>query len=639
MPNVTFSFLLLSFPYALFAQAPRFPKPNPEHAYPDLKVYDNAGSPVRKPAEDWEGARIRAAQDPAWKSWLNGQQAEVDDWMAKRKDRVEWIAGWWHDFVSPKDGSFLTFTPDPPGEESLFSPSDAQVRLTPKIMGGWVFGFRSRHTEKMVEAAMLWRLTGERRYLDWVVTQFDFYAANLAKWPIQTAKAKSRLMHQSLDDANVLVRHVRAARLIQAATSEEQQRRWFRELLLPQAELLDETMQRIHNIACWQRVAMAMAALYGKDDSLWKRATDGPFGIRRQIADGVTGDYLWFEQSLGYNSYVVSALYPLFEYAALEGRMDALRHEMAVAQNLMLAPVYMRFPDGHLPNPADATGGRPRVSNRSFVSTYRIFPTVPGLHAAAAEKSWSTLIDPPLAPARPATLPEVASRNLESSRMAILKRGGWQLYFHYGQLDASHSQAEALNFEAVYQGTDITHDPGTVGYGSPLHAGFYKTALAHNVPVIDRRGQEGWQAGELLSFDAEAGKVSAAQPHYAKNTRATRTLEISGEQLTDVVKVVSTSGAAGLVLHLQGEIELPAGFSDAPCPQFWTSCKSFDAGQSASFLVRFPNRLMRVKLRASAPMKITQGNSPDAPPARRDSLFIETAVSEASFTTTIRPNP
>ena len=58
--------------------------------------------------------------------------------MAKRRDKVSWIAGWHHDFVSPMDGSFLTFTADEPGEVTLSSPSDHQVRLTPKLHAAWV---------------------------------------------------------------------------------------------------------------------------------------------------------------------------------------------------------------------------------------------------------------------------------------------------------------------------------------------------------------------------------------------------------------------------------------------------------------------------------------------------------------------
>ena len=45
------------------------------------------------------------------------------------------------------------------------------------------------------------RLTGDKRYADWVAAQLDFYAENYLRWPLQNKNGKSRLMGQSLDDA------------------------------------------------------------------------------------------------------------------------------------------------------------------------------------------------------------------------------------------------------------------------------------------------------------------------------------------------------------------------------------------------------------------------------------------------------
>ncbi len=486
---------------ASFCFGERFPKPDPAREFAALKIFRD-GSPVRTPREDWDGARRTVRQDARWAAWLKEQRAECDAWMeAHPADRVEWIAGWWHDFVDGKTGAFLPWTPTPPTD------------VPERVLGGWVFGFRTRHMQRMVQAARLWQLTGEGRYADWVIRQLDFYAENYEKWPVQTEKSKARLMHQSLDEANALVRLLEAARLVRERALPGRRRQWEDRLLRPMALLLDETFQRVHNIAVWQRSAMAMAALYLRDRELWQRAVDGPFGLRRQMADGVTSDYLWIEQSFGYNSYVVSALLPLFTYAGLEHRLGELRREAEIAGNLMLAPSLLRFPDGRLPMPADTTGGFQRWPNEALLeAARRVFPTWLGLEAARRRMSWDALLDPPeeREPARPPALPEVKSRNLASSRMAVLKQDGWQLSFHYGQLDPSHAQAEALNWEAVYGSTDITHDAGTVGYGSPLHREFYTRGQAHNVVLIDGEGQQKWTPGELLAFDP--ARVAARQP-------------------------------------------------------------------------------------------------------------------------------
>ena len=520
----------------------RFPKPNPEGAFAGLT------SPAR-----------RERPEP--------NRAEVDDWMAKRHDRLEWITGWWHEFVSPKDGSFLTFTPDPPTD------------LPPKAFGGWVFVFRGRHAEKIYEAARLAQITGEKKYADWASAQLDWYADNYMKWPVQTEHGKSRLMGQGLDEANILVRFVAAARLLPDSKRAD----WYARLFRPMAEILDETFQRIHNIAVWQRSAMAVAALYGRDEETYRRAIDGPYGIRRQMQEGVTSDYFWFEQSLGYNSYVVSALQPLFEALDLAGKPNDLATERTLARNLSLAPLLLRWPDNRLPTPADQTGIAGKV--------------------------------------RAPVMPTVTSRNFESTRFAVLKQGPWQVFFHYGQLDASHAQAEALNYEVYFNDIDVSHDPGTVGYGSPLHTNYYRTAKAHNVPLVDGEGQARWQTGELVEYTPT--RVKARQPLYRPDASAERELEIKDGQLIDRVniKALGHERRLGLYLHLQGRFELPP---------------ITEAVRSIEVPVQFGAKTLKVRVECSGPMRVSQELVPDAPPNQRQRLYFETLGAEATFVTSFR---
>lgn len=628
------------------AEPPRFPKPEPARAFAELKVQGPDGSPIRQPAEDWDGARRRVATSAAWQAWLADQRTAVDDWIARRHDRVEWVSGWWHDFVSPKDGSFLTWTPDEPGEETLSSRSDPKVKLTPKLHGAWVFGFRSRHAAKLVEAAQLYRLTGERRYADWTASQLDFYATNYTRWPEKPGRG-CRLMWQSLDEAVNLVKFVTAVRLLGDAVGAPQKRRWFEGFFGPQAAMLESTFQRIHNIACWHRAAVGQVALCFGNDDLWRRALDGPFGMRQQLARGVTSDYLWFEQSLGYNSYVVSALRPFLEAAALEGRADDLRSEMAIVQNLMLAPINLRFPTGQLPNPADSTGGPGHAPNLAVLAaSYRLFPTGAGLREAARQRTWDTLLDPPAASENVRPFPDPASRNLESSRMAILRRGDWQVFFHYGQLDASHAQAEALNYELFLGTTDISHDPGTVGYGSPLHRDYFTRGLAHNVPLVGGEGQAGWRPGELLRFDEAAGCVAARQSEYQPGCVAERELRLEEGRCVDRVRLRlepgATPAALGLALHLQGKLRVSDGFVATPAfaradrpPAFrhWTDCRTATFTDTAVFEAAFDAHRVEVRVSVPGRFAVTHARTPDVPPRWRESLYVETMGTEAVFTT------
>lgn len=640
--------------------APRtFPKPDPEKVFAEMKAYDPAtGTPWRVAREDWEGARRRVAEDPAWADWMKKERAAVDAWMARHRDRADWDCGWWHDFVSPKDGSYLVWDERIPGEEvsHLHSPSDPRVEITPKIMAAWVYNFRSRHAGMILRAARLYRFFGYKNYADWVAAQLDFYATAQPSWKKHREGAK--LFWQTLDIATSCTKYAQAVRLLGEAVAPERRRAWKSAFFDPQVATLNATQRNIHNIATWHRCAVAQIALVFGDESLWREAIDGAYGLRRQMDAGITSDYLWYEQSLGYNSYVVQAVCTLFTEAGIAGRVGELAREMAVSQNLMLSTTYLRFPNGLLPVPADSSGRARAPNAATFAAAYRVFPTEIGLREAARLRDWDTLVDPP--PALPAdvaarkspVIPDVASRHFESSRMALLKEGPWQVFFHYGQLTRSHAQHEALNFSATCDGVDITHDTGTVGYGSPLHAGYYTRGLNHNVPLFNGEGGTPAQAGELLAFSPSApARVAAAQPTYNEASRAKRTLTIEGDALVDTATIEAANPAAGpqrlgLALHLQGKVRLPAALT--PDTAFaagrpaafshWREARGASFRDSASFDVAYEKGLiLRVTIAVPGEFRVWHASVPDAPPRRRSALYVETLGTAATFTTTFVP--
>ncbi|MDO8540272.1 MAG: heparinase II/III family protein [Opitutaceae bacterium] len=647
---LAFAALTLALSATTFAAS--FPKAAPEKEFAELKIYDAQGRPWRAAQEDWAQAKKRVAGDAGWAEWLARERATVDAWIAKHRDRVEWIAGWSHDGVSPKDASRVIWTEKIPGEEVQYfsSPSDPKIEITPKLHAWWVVSFRNRHVETMNRAAQLFRLTGDARYATWAAGQMNFYADNYLRWEPQRKDQGARLFWQTLTEASNLVKFTETVRLLGEFVPEARRQQWRQKFFQPEVEVLNRNMQSIHNIATWQRCAVAQVALLFGDEPMWREALDGKFGLRRQIAEGITSDYLWHEQSLGYNSFVVRAVLTLFTAAGLHGRAGELAAEMATAENLMLAPLYLRFPNGQLPNPADS-GGISTAPNRAvFRETYRVFPTTLGLEEAAPDRDWNTLLDPPPPSPRPFVLPPVNGRHFESSRMALLKSGGWQVFVHYGQLVRSHSQAEALNYSAFFGDTDITHDPGTVGYGSPLHRGYYTRGLNHNVPLVNGEAQSPPQAGDVPAYSENPPRISVAQPAYRNDARARRTLAIEGNTLVESSAIESTKGAQklGFALHVQGKPRLPAAFAAARDftpgrPDSFTHWRNVSAANfrdRVEFHVDYGNNvIMRVTLTAPGEFRLWHGSSPDVPPKRRDSFYVELLqpATSANFTTTFAP--
>jgi hypothetical protein len=314
----------------------------------------------------------------------------------------------------------------------------------------------------------------------------------------------------------------------------------------------------------------------------------------------------------------------------------------------MLSTLYLRFPNGQLPNPADTKGIPTAPNSATYAANYRVFPTTLGLAEVAGRRDWETLLDPPPAPPRPFTPPAVTSRSFESSRMALLKSGSWQVFLHYGQLTKSHSQSEALNYSAFFGDTDITHDCGVVGYGSPLYRGYYQRGLNHNVPLVNGEGQEPIDAGKLLSYSSTS--ATAAQPNYRKNARAQRQLTIDGDRLTDTATVEATGPTAaklGLALHLQGKVRLPAAFvTDTAFTtgrpeafRYWRDVRAATYRDRAEFDVAYGATTMHVTVAAPGEFRLWHASSPDVPPKRRDSFYLELTApaTNATFTTTFAP--
>lgn len=635
---------------------PPFPKPNPAAAFPEMKIYDKDGRFYRTPREDWKGAAARSASDPDWKSWVEASRAALDEWIETRQDHVEWEAGWRHSFISPRDGSFLTFTPDEPGEETLYSPSDPKVRLTPALHAAWVTIFRQTNMEQMLEAARFYRLTGERKYLDWVLRQLDFYALHCKEFRPFVTKGvrKGRLFGNYLNDASSLVTLTQAARLIWDDVSEEKKALWRDTFFYPQVRMLDLYAAR-NNIACWKRSAQGLVALLYDDEALWEKVMSGPDALWQQLNQCVTSDYIWFEQSLGYNYYVATALQPLFMEMARRGKMVEVENEAAIFENLILAPLMLRFPNGTLPGMADAAGRVKMASSLGRLSDVaHIFMAKPLLIYAERQKSWSGLLDPlPLVKSDELQLPPVTSHSMESTRVAVIKRSPWQIFFHYGQLAPNHAQNEALSFELFHEGTPVSVDAGTVAYGSPLYQEYYKAGLADNVPLVDGEPQSTWGRGELLQFDPSAALVSAGHFPFVPGWNVSRTLAIKDGHFVDLLRFIpSTQGdkgkeshAFGFLLHLEGENALEADAGYQPVTTFptgrlkgfeqWSDVRRLEARDEVVLVLKAGTKRFSLRIRTEGLFKVYVGMTPGSPPARRTSLLIEKTAAQAEFETSL----
>jgi hypothetical protein len=615
--------------------------------FPELKVMQEGNLPIRVAKENWDQARQRIATDGAWKAWFKSTQAALDAWMIKPRDQADWIGGYPHDLIDPT-------TKQPLRWSSAMQEPSRSVPGDQKLHQAWVAFVRGNNFEKVQDASRLFRLTGNKQYADWAATQLDFYASNYALWPLQQLYgSRSRMMGQGLDEATATVKLIDAVRLLKDYVSTERRNSWRDKLFLPIVDNLRNAKVGMNNISLWHAAAMAEIGLQFGDESLYQEAINGPMGIRAIMKVGGTSDFIWNEGSLGYQTYVLRALAPLFVQSSLLGRSSDLRREMLIAQNMLLTPLRLRFDDGMLPNPGDATGRIRAIDIGFMLEMYRTLPTRISLIEASQKKNWDTLLDPvEIDLAGSANMPVVRSANLDSIRMAVLKADGWQVFFRYGQLTIQHSHQDALNTEIYFRGIPISTDPGTVLYGSSLHNDYFSKAIAHNVPLVDGSGQIGWDPGVMDSFDAKTASLTASQPRFRPDASATRSISLHEGHLLDRVTLslkpeVLGEKRLGFLMHSDCSIELTKGSlgpetSVAPPMgkgfSFWEQTTVREAAKDVQVRLHCGENEFIADIKVSAASRIYTAKAPSTPlPKKRSVVYIELVGREASVDMNLQP--
>ena len=608
--------------------------------FPELKVMQEGNVPVRVARENWDQARKLVATDSAWKAWAKSSQAGLDAWMSKPRDQAAWVGGYQHDLVDPSTKLPLKWSAEMP-EPPLKSAPDN------KLHEAWVAWLRSNNFDRILEASRMYRLTGDTKYADWAAGQIDFYADNYARWPLQQLYgSRSRMIGQGLDEATATAKLVDAVRLLKDYVSPERRNSWRDKLFLPIVDNLRNAKVGVNNISLWHAAAIAEIGLQFGDEKLFREGLDGPMGIRSIMKTGVTDDFIWYEGSLGYQIYVLRALAPLFIQASLHGRAGDLRREMLIAQNMLLAPLALRFDDGMLPNPGDSTARLKAIDLGVQLEMYRTLPTRISMIEATRKKNWDTLIDPVAIDLNvAATMPLVRSANLDSIRMAVLKADGWQVFLRYGQRSTHHSQEDALNTEIYFKDIPLSSDPGTVLYGTNLHEDYFRRSIAHNVPLIDGQGQVGWDPGVMVSFDAKKSALAVSQPRLQKDGSATREISIQNGQLFDRVTLqlnpgVSGTKRLGFLFYSDCDIELikdqlgPEAAAAPPSGRgfpFWEQIAVRQAPKEVQARLNCGDGDFVADLKMSADSRIYTAKAPSTPlPKKRSVVYVEIVGREAS---------
>jgi hypothetical protein len=350
----------------------------------------------------------------------------------------------------------------------------------------------------------------------------------------QLVRGGARVGAQTLDEAVWLIPVVHAYDMVWDRMSPAQREDVARNVLRPSADVIRGHIMPVHNIQCWKNSAVGLVGLVLGDDALIRDAIDNPVrGFRAQIDKGITEDGLWYEGSLGYHAYTMSALWPLAVAASNAGiNLFSQRY-----RSLYEAPIRLALPDGSAPGFNDSPGGTVQGLARLYELAYarwnvpmfgRLLRGVDrgGLEALLWGKD--TLPSGPFLPTKSDIL---RSAGYAMMRTMPSRNRVDAVAVRYGMHGGGHGHPDMLNIVVFGAGDLLALDPGSIAYGAPLHREWYRTTIAHNTICVDEANQRDVD-GTCEVWDVSGGKTKlvAAASEAAPGVQLRRSLTFSSRR-------------------------------------------------------------------------------------------------------------
>jgi len=461
-----------------------------------------------------QAAKEKAAKFPWARKALDRLIASADHALKDRTEVPDRGGQWPHWYSCKRDGARLR-TESPTrhrcpvcGEVYSGEPYDSVV----------LYGVHSRFSNYIRDCGLAYRFTGKPEYAQRAGELLKAYADRYASYPLHNTRGEAaigggKIMAQTLDESVWLIPAAWGYALVRDTLSEADRKHVEQDLFLAAAAVIRQHKMGIHNIQCWKNSAVALAGYVAGEMDLVREAIEDPDrGFLAQIDKGVTREGLWWEGSLGYHYYTMSAVWPLAEAAYHNGRN--LYSERF--RRLWDAPLLLSFPNGDSPGFNDNAGGNVERAAPVYEIAYARWkqPEYGALAAHSPRDSLQALLygldELPSGP-------YVSTRSalLEDAGFAVLRQGNLAAAMRFGRHGGGHGHPDKLNLVTFAKGAILGLDPGSIDYGAPLHQQWYRTTVAHNTVVVDGKNQsardgrlEQWKTGkDFTMISASAGEV------------------------------------------------------------------------------------------------------------------------------------
>ncbi|MCW5976803.1 MAG: heparinase II/III family protein [Bryobacteraceae bacterium] len=490
-------------------------------------------------SEEIEAARRKAERHDWARKTLDALIVRAEKELAAPVNLPDRGGQWPHWYSCKRDGARLkTVSPVEHacpvcGEIYKGDPYDAVV----------LYGVHMRYSHATRDLGLAYRFTGREAFARRAAEILLGYADRYGKYPLhdrfgEPKTGGGRIMAQTLDESVWLIPVAWGYSLVRETMPRDERERVEKDLLAAAAEVIRAHRMGIHNIQCWKNSAVGLAGFASGNQELVKEAIDDPDrGFRVQIEKGVTADGLWFEGSLGYHQYTMSALWPLAEAARRAG-IDLYSDRY---RTLYDAPIALSLPNGDPPGFNDSAGGNLRAYDALYELAFARWGR--GEHGRVLgytdRDSLEALLfgaaDPPKGPLAPA-----ASILLKEAGYGALRTPQVTAVMRFGMHGGGHGHPDKLNIVTFGAGKLGGLDPGSINYGVPLHGEWYRSTIAHNTVSVDRRVQRNVD-GKLEEWRVNDGvtRLAASAAGAYPGVLLRRELTLEGSTLRDVFECAS----------------------------------------------------------------------------------------------------
>jgi len=488
--------------------------------------------------------------------------------------------------------------------------------------------------EKLTRAAryyaILYRLTGKKKYLEGSKKILLDYADLLPKLPVQdkygnigekAMPAGGRWGVQILSDSKLLIFLAYAYDLIKSNFTIEEQEKIEKNIFRQEGNLLFLNNEGRHNHQIWYSSTLAvMGYLLGDGEYINRALNNKEVGFfTRILKDSFTPSGWYYERTTGYQYFVMFGMTWFLEAAYHVGEDY---YNLPIIKKIYTVPFKILSSNFKLPIINDGRGIDPLEASRAWVDLiayerYKdpvFLPIITrinknnNLDLVLHDAFSSDIKTPPNLELSSLVFPQTGFSVIRAERDV---NKDFFFFLDFSPHIASHIHPDRLQLLLFDFGEYVMPDPGSLKYRSKYHLGWMKATIAHNTMCVDMNDQNDYK--KVMPFPTldiynitpklKVIKSTAKQVYDGVNF-SREVLMVDDTYLLDRFKTFSQiEHTYDLSYHLKGEPEY-RGFKMNPKKNFYPKNPHYSFIENFSVERKFGDVVVDYKIKEKGNVRL-----------------------------------